>query len=349
MTAEPSLRAFGIQDGDIATLTGKTIAFIGYGNQGRAQALNLRDSLDRAGVECPIVAATLQDETREQALEDGFDVSSAAEAARAADVLFLLIPDEEQPAVFQAEIAPALTAGKALVFASGYNLTYGEIEPPPGVDVLLLAPRMIGRQLRELYERDQGFFSYLSVEQDASGSAWPLLLALGQGIGTLAAGGGAFEFSARDETILDLYHEQGFGSLFGTMFMLMLDVGLKAGIPAEALVLDLYLSGEATQVLEAMRDVGFYEQAKLHSRTSQYGGMMRTIELDNEPIRKHLEKVVEEVKSGAFYERWTAERDSGYETFEKLRELAGLANPFTPIEQRIREAFRAAHEREQTE
>ena len=346
MTAEDSLRAFGVHDGDITTLAGMTIAFIGYGNQGRAQALNLRDSLDRANIECPIIAATLPDETRERAREDGFDVSSASDAARAADILFLLIPDEEQPPVFRAEIAPALTAGKALVFASGYNLTYGEIEPPEGVDVLLLAPRMIGRQLRQLYERDQGFYSYLSVEQDGSGQAWPLLLALAQGIGTLAAGGGAFEFSARNETILDLYHEQGFGSLFGTMFMLMLDVGLKAGIPAEALVLDLYLSGEAMQTLQAMVDVGFYEQSKLHSRTSQYGGMMRTIELDNEPIRKHLEKVVEEVKSGAFYERWTAERDAGYEMFEKLRELAGKANPFTPLEERIRAAFREAHERD---
>ena len=163
---------------------------------------------------------------------------------------------------------------------------------------------------------------------------------------TLSAdGGGAYELSARDETVLDLYHEQGFGSLFGTMFFLMLDVGLKAGIPAEALILDLYLSGEATQTLQAMADVGFYEQSKLHSLTSQYGGMMRTLGFDNEAMRRHLEMVVEEVKDGSFAKRWAAERESGYENFDKLREMAGRANPFTPIEARVRAAMRAAHER----
>ena len=344
--ATPSLRAFGDGDGDIAHLAGRTIAFIGYGNQGRAQALNLRDSLNTASISCQIIVGTARDDSWAQAEADGFPISNAADAARAASILFLLIPDEELPQAFRDEIAPALQPNDTIVFASGYNLTYGELTPPPTVDVLLLAPRMIGRQLRQLYERGEGFYSYLSVEQDASGHAWDTLLALAKCIGTLSAnGGGAFELSARDETVLDLYHEQGFGSLFGTMFILMLDVGLKAGIPAEALVLDLYLSGEATQTLQAMADVGFYEQSKLHSLTSQYGGMMRTLGFDNEAMRRHLEKVVEEVKDGSFAKRWAAERESGYENFEKLRELAGQANPFTPIEARVRAAMRAAHER----
>jgi len=336
-------RAFGRHDGDLSLLDGRTIAIIGYGNQGRAQALNLRDSLgDRAS----IVVGTLRDETWARAEADGLAVRETADAASFADVVFLLVPDEELPKVFVERIAPNLHANDALVLASGYNLAYGGIAPPADVDVLLLAPRMIGRQLRELYEAGKGFYSYIAVEQDASGRAWPTLLALAQGIGTLAEGGGAFELSARDETLLDLYHEQGFGSLLGTTMFLMLEVGVEAGIPAEALALDLYLSGEAAETMRAMAELGFYEQSRLHSLTSQYGGMMRTLAFDREPVKRHLQLIIEELKSGAFAKRWAAERDADYENFEKLRDLARQANPFSPIEERIRAAFEQAHERD---
>jgi ketol-acid reductoisomerase len=344
----PSLRAFGESDGDLINLADRTVGFIGYGNQGRAQARNLRDSLregpNSGGAE--IVVGTLQDDSWAQAEADGFAVRPIAEAAEAADILLLLIPDEELPDVFPREIAPHLRPNDALVFASGYNLAFDRLEVPPDVDVLLLAPRMIGRQLRRLYERGDGFYSYLSVEQDASGRAWDTLLALAKGIGTLStSGGGAFELSARNEAILDLYHEQGFGSLLGTAVLMMLEVGLQAGLPPEALVLDFYLSGEIAQTFQAMADVGFYEQSRLHSPTSQYGGMMRTLAMDREPIRRHLQQVMEEVRSGAFAKQWAAEREAGYESFERLRALAGEANPFSPIEARIRAALDEAQGR----
>lgn len=335
----PAMRAFGAKDGDLKRLAGRAIAFIGYGNQGRAQALNLRDSLATQAVEASITVGTLRDESWQEAEADRFSVTTIAEAAQAGDVLFLLIPDEELPQVFAKDIAPRLKQNDALVLASGYNLAFAELVPPPQADVLLLAPRMIGRKVRELYERGEGFYSYVSVEQDASGEAWPLVLALAAGIGTLAAGGGAFELSAKNEAVLDLYHEQGFGSLLGTTFYLMLEIGMQAGIPAEALVLDLYLSGEGAQTLQAMADEGFYEQAKLHSRTSQYGGMMRSIAIDREPIRQHLLRIIEEIRSGIFARQWAAEQAAGCENFERLRALAGEANPFTPIERRIRETL----------
>ncbi|OGO50632.1 MAG: hypothetical protein A2148_00730 [Chloroflexi bacterium RBG_16_68_14] len=337
----PPLRAFTAGDGDLRHLAGRTIGFVGYGNQGRAQALNLRDS----GVS-DILVGTLQDDTWSQAEADGFPVRPIAEAAQAADVLLLLIPDEELPETFRGQIAPHLRPNDALVFASGYNLAFDGLTPPPDVDVLLLAPRMIGRQLRELYQEGKGFYSYLSVEQDASGRAWPTLLALAEGIGTLSAsGGGGFQLSARDEAVLDLFHEQGFGSLLGTTMYLMLEVGVQAGLPPEALALDLYLSGEAAETMQAMADLGFFEQSKLHSRTSQYGGMMRTLAMDWEPIRQHLQRIIEEVRSGAFARQWAAEREAGSENFEKLRALAGAANPFTPIERGIRQALREAQGR----
>ena len=334
----PAIRAFGESDGDLRQLAGRRLAIIGYGNQGRAQALNLRDS----GVP-DILVATLRDDSWAQAERDGFAVRPVAEAAQAADILFLLIPDEELPAAFPAEIAPHLRQHDTIVLASGYNLAFGELALPSNVDVLLLAPRMIGRQLRELYEQGEGFYSYLSVEQDASGRAWPTLLALAKGIGTLRLG--ALELSAKDEAVLDLFHEQGFGSLLGATVMLMLEVGVEAGLPPEAMVLDLYLSGEMAQTFQAMADLGFVEQARLHSPTSQYGGMMRTIGLDREPIRRHLLQVIEEIRGGDFARQWSAERDANYENFERLRALGREHNPFSPIEERLRAALREARER----
>jgi ketol-acid reductoisomerase len=330
------MRCFGEADGDLASLESRAIGVIGYGNQGRAQGLNLRDS------DVNIHVGTLRDETWNEAEDDGLPVGSVSEVTTTADVLMLLVPDEELPQVFANEIAPHLNAGDALVFASGYNLAFGDLTIDDGIDVMLLAPRMIGRQMRELYEAARGFYSYVSVERDATGNAWPVLLALAKGIGTLRPGGGAFELSARDEAVLDLFHEQGFGSLLGATMMLLLDVGQEAGLPAEALVLDYYLSGEMSETFQAMADLGFYEQSKLHSRTSQYGGMMRTIGLDREPLRNHLVDVMQDITSGEFAKRWAAEQSTGCENFEKLRGLGEKANPFSPIEARLRESIRRA-------
>lgn len=332
-------RAFVERDGDLSVLDTRTVAVIGYGNQGRAQALNLRDS----GV-AGIVVGARADESREQAALDGFAVRGIEEAARTADVLLLLIPDEDLPEVFTDQICPNLQARDAIVLASGYSLAFGGLEPPADIDVLLLAPRMIGRQMRELYLRGKGFYSYVSAEQDASGIAWPLLLSLAKGIGSLRAG--AFQLSARLEAVLDLYHEQAFGSALGVSLALMLEVGMDAGIPPEALVIDLYLSGEIAESLQAAAELGFFEQSRLHSLTSQYGGMTRAIEMDRGPLRAHFARILDDIQSGEFARRWHKERDGHYREFERLRELARAANPFTSIEQRVRDALaRAGNER----
>jgi ketol-acid reductoisomerase len=326
------MRAFTEKDGDLNELAGRRVAVIGYGNQGRAQALNLRDS----GV-AGIVVGTLRDDSWARAEADGFPVRDLAEAAAGADVLLLLLPDEELADAFESEVRPRLRPGPAIVLASGYALAFGDLAPPADADVLLLAPRMIGEKVRSRFERGDGFYSYVAVEQEASGRAWPLLLALAKGIGTLRRG--AFELSARQEAVLDLFHEQGFGSLIGGLVLTMLEVGRSAGLPEEALVLDLYLSGEAAETFAAMAEQGFYEQSRLHSLTSQYGGMLRALELDRAPLRRHLERVLTEVQSGEFARRWRAERESGYKTFLGARELARFANPFSPIEARIRKAL----------
>ena len=335
MSNSPALRAFGERDGDLRDLAGRTIAFIGYGNQGRAQALNLRDSLRAASMgNVTIIASALRDETWAHAEADGFPVRPVPEAARAGDVLFLLVPDETLPEIFPTEIAPHLVANDALVLASGYNLAFGEVEIPEHADVVLLAPRMIGRGLRLHYERGEGFYTYVSVERNASGRAWPLVLALAKGIGSLR--GGAIEISARQEAVIDLYMEQGFGALFGRLIFETLAAAVEAGLPPEAMVLELYLSGEMTETVQAMADLGFFEQSLLHSRTSQYGGMTRSFRVDREAIQEHLKQAIQEISSGEFAREWAAERVSGAQNFEKQRELGRQLNPFTPIEQRLR-------------
>jgi ketol-acid reductoisomerase len=341
MSGSAPIRVFGDADGDLHQLQARTIAFAGYGNQGRAQALNLRDSLHAEAIDATIVVSALPDETWEQAKQDGFDVRSVAEAATAADVIFLLIPDEVLPEVFAAEIAPNLRANDTLVLASGYNLAFKAITVPPNVDVLLLAPRMIGQKVRELYEHGEGYYSYVSVEQDASGHAWPELLALAKGIGTLRLG--ALEISAWQETIIDLYMEQGFGALFGRLVFETLAAAVEAGMPAEAMVLELYLSGEMAETMHAMAEHGFVEQSRLHSPTSQYGGMTRSLRVDRDALRKHLQTALEEISSGAFAKEWAAERASNYEKFESLRALGAQHNPFTPAEQRLRQLLSRAN------
>ena len=322
MTADvPPMRAFGESDGDLRHVADRKIAFIGYGNQGRAQALNLRDS----GV-TGIRVATLKDGTWEQAEADGFPLGPVDKTVQEADVLFLLIPDEDLPAVFPTEIAPHLKPNDILVFASGYNLVYDGVTLPPDVDVMLLAPRMIGEKLRQLYERGEGFYSYVAVEQDASGQAWPLLLALAKGIGTLRL-----------------------GAIIGSAVLLMLEVGKEAGLSLEALVLDGYLSGEMAETFEAMAEYGFFEQSKLHSRTSQYGGMTRTIGYDKDVMRQHLQKAIEGIKDGSFAREWAAERETGAENFERLRDLGRKHNPFTPVEERLRASLREAQARGRSE
>jgi ketol-acid reductoisomerase len=331
MTQAPPLRAFTEEDGDFRHVAGRTIAFIGYGNQGRAQALNLRDS----GAE-RIIVGTASDDTWGQAKADGFEPRNAADAASVGEIIFLLVPDEVLPEVFRDDIAPNLNANNTLVFASGYNLAFAGIQPAVDLDVVLLAPRMIGRQVRQLFERGDGFYCYVSVEQDASGRAWPTLLALAKGIGALRRG--AFELSAWDETVIDLYMEQGFGAAYGSLVFQALAVGIDAGISPEALVLELYLSGEMGETVQAMAELGFVEQSRLHSPTSQYGGMTRSLRFDREPLRKHLQQALNEIRSGAFAKEWAEERASNYAKFNEFRSLADKANPFTAIEQRIRTA-----------
>ncbi len=301
-------------DADLGVLEDQTVALIGYGNQGRSQALNLRDS----GVN--VIVGNIQDHAGAAAKEDGFPVSNIAEACEQADVVMMLIPDEIMPEVFKTDVAPNLVPGNLVVFASGYNIAFNLITPPAYVDVTLVAPRMIGVGVRETFVAGSGFPSFVGVHHDATGNAKKRMLAIAKGIGSTRAG--CIEMSMHDEASLDLFTEQAFGPAFGRVLMTAIELLVEAGYPPEAVLLELYLSGEFAYSFEKMREVGMMKQMDFHSRTSQYGTVTRSAQFValSEPIKEKMSAVLEEIRSGSFAEEWSNQQTRAKDLFEKIRE-----------------------------
>jgi ketol-acid reductoisomerase len=318
------------KDADLTLLTHRRIAVVGYGNQGRAQALNLRDS----GLE--VIVGNRDDEYAARAQADGFVVLPIAQAAEQASVVLLLIPDEVMPAVFQAEIAPYLAAGNTLVFASGYAIAFDLLAPPPDADVVLVAPRMIGAGVRDLYQASRGFAAFVGVAQDRSGQARELALALAKGIGATRMG--VVEVTFAQEAELDLFTEQCFGPAFGQVLTTAVELLLDSGYPPEAILLELYMSGELAYTMARIADMGLVEQAALHSRTSQYGSMSRGMRFILPELRARMQAGLDEIRSGAFAREWAAEQAAGTPTLESLKEAA-RSLPLYHLERELREAL----------
>ncbi|MEE9609150.1 MAG: ketol-acid reductoisomerase [Myxococcota bacterium] len=320
-------------DADLGTLAGQTIAVIGYGNQGRSQALNLRDS----GLD--VVVGNRRDAAADQARSDGFDALSIAEACARADVLMLLVPDEIMPSVYAEQVAPQLAPGKLIDFASGYNVAFRLIEPPEDVDVVLVAPRMIGVGVRDAYVDGKGFPSFVGVHRDATGKALARMLALARGIGSTRAG--CIEMSMHDEATLDLFTEQGFGPAFGRVMMTAVDLLVEAGYPPEAVLLELYLSGELAYTFQKIREVGMVRQMDFHSRTSQYGTVTRSARYADlgGPLKEKMGEILEEIRSGRFAEEWSNQQETAGALLDRVREARDKL-PIAQWEQRARAAFR---------
>ncbi|MBI1386085.1 MAG: ketol-acid reductoisomerase [Rhizobiales bacterium] len=313
------------EDGDLSLLEGRTVCIFGYGNQGRAQALNMRDS----GIE--VIVGSRSDASAEQCREDGFAVHPLAEAAARADVLFLLLPDEVMPEIYRAEIAPHLKPGVVLVFASGYNIFFKHITPPADADVVLVAPRMIGKGVRDTFVSGVGFPSLIGVEQDASGKALARTIALSKAIGSTRMG--VVMSSFREETIIDLFAEQ-WGFLYAVRRAY--EVLTEAGCGSEAVLLELYASGEGIETARAYRDIGLFHQITLHSRTSQYGQEVtaRLAPDEDEAEKDKLRKIVREIADGTFARAWAAEQAGGAKTLEAAHRAA-LAHPMVVEEQKL--------------
>ncbi|KAI9656130.1 MAG: hypothetical protein M1831_004701 [Alyxoria varia] len=307
-------RLFYDKDCSLDALSGKTILFVGYGNQGRAQAQNLRDTCKTGQLASPpkIVIANHKDEYAATADEDGFgSTTDWASAAAQADVLFLLVPDQVQPELFNTHIAPHLKPTSCIVVASGYNIFYNHLSIPPNTnDIAMVAPRMIGTSVRSRYLSGMGFPCFVSVERDSTGSAWPVALALCRGIGATKAG--AIESSCREETLMDLFAEQALWPLIITGFREGYKVLKELGCSDEALVHEMWLSKEPAEIFEKAADDGFIKQLAHHSSVSQYGQLKGSLELDATPIRKQFQHVAEKrILGGAFAKEFTALHKSG--------------------------------------
>jgi len=311
-------------DASLAPLEGKTVAVLGYGNQGRAQGLNLRDS----GVQ--VIVGNRDDEYGAQAAEDGFERMEIAEAAKLGDFLLVLTTDESQPLIWKEQIAPGVSAGDTLCWASGYNVGYSLVEPRDDVDVVLVAPRMTGNMVRELYERGQGAIAQFAVHQDASGNAREKALALCKGIGLTR--GGAFESSFREEAELDLFAEQVVWAGLTSWLLACFEIGVESGFSPELMVMELYASGEASEILGMMARNGFFKQMTHHSTTSQYGTLSRGPRFVSDEMRAKAREILEkDLKGGAFAAEWSDEQAGGA---KRLRELmdAALQHPMSQAE-----------------
>lgn len=300
-------------DADLALLQGKRLAFIGYGNQGAAQAHNLRES----GVG-EIRIGNREDSYKEAALRAGFEVLSIAEAVAWGEVVFLLIPDEEQPAVFREQIAPFLQPHSTLVVASGYNLAFHLLDIPATVDVVMVAPRMIGAGVRERFVRKEPYPCFISVERDVSGQALPLALAIARGIG--ATRGGAIASSALEEAALDLFSEQAIWPKIMRTLQTAYEVLHAAGFSDEAILYEMYLSKEPAEVFERFADQGIFGQLTLHSRTSQYGQLRALLADNGGTLHGHFARVLhDDILSGKFAREWSGVQASAPERLEQLR------------------------------
>lgn len=298
-------------DADLTALKGKTISVIGYGIQGRAQALNLRDS------GCAVQIGNRSDSYVSPAEKDGFKVLPIPQAAEVADILLLLIPDQAHREVYEEQIRPFLRPGGSLVVAHGYSLRYGALTPRDDLDVMLLAPRMPGRQIRDYYLRGSGVPAFADVVRDRSGSAWKTLLSLAKGMGFTRTG--VLQVSIEQETENDLFVEQ---FLIPTILK-SIEVGfeemVKAGYDPVPALLELYASGELGEVLLRAAKVGLFKTFQENaSPTCQFGIARSYPEALEKDPRRFAREVIERIRSDRFSQALESEGKRDYPETARL-------------------------------
>jgi ketol-acid reductoisomerase len=302
------------KDADLGLVQGKKVAVIGYGSQGHAHALNLRDS----GVEV-VVGLKPDSKSKPKAEEAGFTVLPAAEAAAWADVVVILAPDQHQRGLYAEDIRDNLSEGNALVFGHGFNIRFGYIQAPAGVDVILVAPKGPGHTVRREFEAGRGVPVIAAVEQDATGQAWDLAWSYAKGIGGLRAGGIKTTFTEETET--DLFGEQavlcgGASHLVQYGFEVLTEAGYQPQIAYFEVLHELKL------IVDLMWEGGIAKQRWSVSDTAEYGDYVSGPRVIDAHVKENMQAVLADIQSGAFAERFIKDQDAGAPEFKALREKA---------------------------
>jgi len=320
-------RIYYEDDASLEPLSGKTVAVIGYGSQGHAHALNLRDS----GVKV-VVGLREGGASWRAAEEAGLSVLPIAEAARTGDLIALLIPDQAQPDVYRERIAPHLSPGKCLLFAHGFNVHYGQIVPPPEVDVIMVAPKAPGHRVREIFVEGGGTPALLAVYQDATGNAVELALAYAKGIGCTRAG--VIETTFAEETETDLFGEQavlcgGVSALIKAGFEVLVEAGYQPEIAyfeclhELKLIVDLIQQGGLTYMRHSISD------------TAEYGDYVAGPRIVTEATKQEMRRILREVQDGTHARNWILENMAGRPFFNAMRRRE-RRHPIEEVGRRLR-------------
>jgi len=298
-------------DADLTLLDGKTVAIIGFGSQGHAHSLNLKDS----GVNV-VVGLREGSKSADAAREGGLEVQPVAEAASRGDVVMLLVPDEKHREVYEGEVSDGIAEGNLLLFGHGFSILYDEVQPPPGVDVGLVAPKGPGHLVRRQYTEGSGVPGLVAIEQDATGNAQKLALAYAKGIGCTR--GGVFETTFKDETETDLFGEQavlcgGASELVQAGFETLVDAGYDPQMAYFECLHELKL------IVDLMYEKGLAGMRYSISNTAEYGDYTRGKRVITEDTRAEMKKILGEIQSGDFAREWIAENRAGQENFLRMR------------------------------
>jgi len=305
-------KMFYDKDADLSLIQAKKVAVIGYGSQGHAHALNLKDSGVDVRVGLPASSKSVA-----KAKASGLTVTSVAEAAKWADVIMVLVPDTTQASLYKTEIQPGLTKGKTLMFAHGFNIRFGWISPPAEVDVTMIAPKAPGHRVRELYVEGGGTPALLAIHQDATGNARDLVLAYARGIGCTRAG--VIETTFKDETETDLFGEQavlcgGLSELVRAGYETLVDAGYDPRLAYFECLHELKL------IVDLMYEKGITGMRYSISNTAEYGDLTRGKRVVDDHTRAAMKQILTEIQSGDFAREWIAENKAGQENFQRMRE-----------------------------
>ena len=299
-------------DADLGKLDSKTVAVLGYGSQGHAHALNLRDSGVRV-----VVGLREGSSSAAKAEGEGLEVLPLADAASRGDVVMILLPDEKQSELWEAEIRDGVAPGDLLMFAHGFSIHFGQIEPGPEVDVGMVAPKGPGHLVRRQYEQGNGVPGLLAVHRDATGHARDLTLAYAKGIGCTRAG--VIETSFREETETDLFGEQavlcgGVTELVRAGYETLVDAGYDARLAYFECLHELKL------IVDLMYEKGITGMRYSISNTAEYGDLTRGKRIIDDSTRQEMRRILDEIQSGDFAREWMAENRAGQENFSRMRE-----------------------------